>query len=139
MTDTPEDVERVARVAQAIIEAQEPHRDFRLNPHYEEQLAATRPIARAAIAAMPTPWRPIETLERDCETEVDLWCEGLEGDGWLLRGVPYIGEPMWIKTWEGTDYFPHENGGWVTHWCPVPAPPADRQPLPSPPSQSIEP
>ena len=85
----------------------------------------------AAIAAMPTPgeWRPMAEAERDCVTERDFWCEGLEGDGWLLRGRLNIGEPVWIVTNEG-DYFPHENGGWITHWRPVPAPPVDRQPLP---------
>lgn len=95
---------------------------------------AYRSSARAAIAAMqPEGWQPIETAKIDCETEVDLWCEGLEGDGWLLRGIIYPGEPMWIKTSDGGDYFPHENGGWVTHWRPTPAAPLNRLPLPTAP------
>lgn len=68
-------------------------------------------------------WMPIDTAPRDGETVIDLWCEGLDEDGWLMRGSLHIGEPQWLKTEDGGDYFPHENGGYFTHWMPLPPPP----------------
>lgn len=49
---TPASEEVVERVARALIESAEPKRDFRLNPHYSEQLAEYRPIATRFLAAI---------------------------------------------------------------------------------------
>lgn len=82
--------------------------------HHQAALTAARP----ALVA----WQPIETVPT--MQEVDIWIEGIDGDGWRVTGEVYsTQEPMWIKTEMG-NYFPHENGGFPTHWQPLPAPPA---------------
>lgn len=56
-------------------------------------------------------------------TEIDIWITGLEEDGWRISGqIPSTQEPLWIKT-EAGNYWPHENGGYPTHWMPLPAAP----------------
>lgn len=73
-----------------------------------------------------TGWQPIETAPRDCVTECIFWCQG-EVDGWVLFGVLVPGEPQWLsrQSYDATDYWPHENGGYLTHWMPLPAAPTD--------------
>lgn len=40
----------VEQVAKGMIEAGQPRRDFKYNPHYDEELACWRPIAQAALS-----------------------------------------------------------------------------------------
>lgn len=98
--------------------------------------ARVRAAADEALAThSPAPmagegWQDIETVNRDCMTEIDMWCASAEadGEGWNLRGILMIGTPDWIKREDASDYFPHENGGFLTHWRPLPAPPAAAHP-----------
>lgn len=48
MTDNP----LVEAVARSIIHNIFPDRDFRINPHYEEEMAQIRPIVTAALRAI---------------------------------------------------------------------------------------
>lgn len=80
----------------------------------------------AAASEAGEGWQDIETADRDCMTNIDMWCASAEadGEGWNLRGILMIGTPDWIRREDASDYFPHENGGFLTHWRPLPTPPA---------------
>ncbi len=66
-------------------------------------------------------WQPIETAPKDIE--IDLWVTGLEGGGWRKTGRLIASDPGCMVDEEGETYWPHENGGWFTHWQPLPSPP----------------
>lgn len=83
-------------------------------------------FARHRLTAEQDGWQPFESYVRDCETEIDMWCQGIDGDGWNLRGILMIGTPDWVKRTDATDYWPHENGCVITHVRPLPTPPAIR-------------
>ena len=84
--------------------------------------------ALSTVSKEPAPaddgWRDIASAPRDRVTEIDMWCEGLDEEGWLIRGILYPSEPQRVCRDDDTDYYPHENGGYLTHWRPLPAAPA---------------
>jgi hypothetical protein len=58
---------------------------------------------------------------------VDWWIASEDGGGWLKRGYRCnSADPLAIVEEDGGLYWPHENGGWPTHWQPLPEPPAMR-------------
>jgi hypothetical protein len=66
-------------------------------------------------------WQPIETAPM--YTTVDFWIDDPDIEGWRITGMLSSKlEPLIINTDDGV-YPPHENGGWPTHWRPLPSPP----------------
>jgi hypothetical protein len=70
-------------------------------------------------------WQDISTAPEF--VVIDIWVDGLDSEGWRVTGeILSKQEPILIKTDDGGSYWAHENGGWPTHWMPLPAPPAIR-------------
>lgn len=150
MTDTPEDVERVARA----LEASEPagHPLFAASP---ARMESARRLARAAIAAMPTPWRPIADAPKDGTPFLAFARVAPENSGYDMPpgNAPNVvvawwgnsshdgsrGRDAWLCTNVLADMFGGSEwtGTWMEYeWAQVN--PTHFMPLPSPPSQSIE-
>lgn len=71
-------------------------------------------------------WQPIETAPM--HVMIDLWTACAENGiehGWRKTGELIADDPHLLIDEDGRNYSPHENGGWFTHWMPLPAPPAD--------------
>lgn len=82
-------------------------------------LALIQSHTAAAVAAQ---WRPLE--EAPVGEVVDWWIVGLDEPGWRITGHrDNSAEPLCIVTEDRQLYWPHENGGYPTHWQPLPAPP----------------
>jgi hypothetical protein len=55
---------------------------------------------------------------------VDWWIASDHDDGWRKTGYRCnSADPLCIVEENGGLYWPHENGGWPTHWMPLPEPP----------------
>jgi len=114
MTEIEETVERVAR---AILE------DDRRNGHADEDCTAAsyRSAARAAIAAMPSPWRTIDSAPKD-GTRVLGYFPGMAGYASRLdvQSIAWTG-------WGGGAWETIGGGkplsSEITHWMPLPLPP----------------
>jgi hypothetical protein len=70
-------------------------------------------------------WQPIETAPL-CAEEVLVWVSSVEpdGEGWIKVGTIGHFDPVCLIDYDGCEYWPHENGGYPTHWQPMPLPPA---------------
>jgi hypothetical protein len=66
-------------------------------------------------------WRTIDSAPY--AQVIDLWCQSVEGEGWRKTGYLTHHNPQRLLDEDGYAYFPHENGGWFSHWMPLPAPP----------------
>jgi len=51
----------IEKITREMIEGAYPRRDFQTNPHYSEQLAIFRPLARSALAALLKPSEDMRT------------------------------------------------------------------------------
>lgn len=57
-----------------------------------------------------------------------FWCvEDVTGETWIKAGELVRDEPHCIVDDNGVVYWPHENGGWVSHWQPYPEGPTEAQ------------
>lgn len=70
-------------------------------------------------------WQPIETAPF-CAEQVMVWVtsDSIDGDGWVKVGTVVHIEPLALIDDNGCEYWPHENGGYPTHWMPLPSAPA---------------
>ena len=105
MSENDETVERVAKA----IEGARYHDRFNMQAQ-----------ARAAIAAMPDPWRPIDSAPKD-GTFVDLW--------YPENGGSSPSQRIANCRWRDVAWFSQTGGrawrmdGPFTHWRPLPAAP----------------
>jgi len=88
---------------------------------------------RLAFAQQPEGWRPIEMAKLGQLATFWIASADAEEEGWHKFG--YVAEtvPLCIRDDEGYTYWPHENGGYATHFQPVLPPPAamlDVAPIP---------
>lgn len=67
----------------------------------------------------------------DCASIGDtglFWCvEDGTGEGWIKAGELARDEPHAIVDDNDMFYWPHENGGWISHWQPYPEGPTETQ------------
>lgn len=82
------------------------------------------PLGEALIASQTfiSGWQPIETAP--CGIDIDVWISTLEGGGWRKTGHIVSVDPFCMLDENWCPYFPHENGGWATHWMPLPSAPS---------------
>lgn len=85
--------------------------------------SALKAMQAFALSERNDGWRDIETAPM--MEEIDIWIEALDGEGWRVTGeILSKQEPLWIQREDGSIYWAHENGGWPSHWRPLPEPPA---------------
>jgi hypothetical protein len=92
-----------------------------------EQQAAT--ITSLTAEVEKRAWQPIETAPID--KVVDWWIAS-DGDkgGWRKTGYRLNDHDcLCVIEEDGRPYWPHENGGWPTHWMPQPEPPQSNLPI----------
>lgn len=67
-------------------------------------------------------WLPIESAPLGID--IDVWISALESNGWRKTGHIVSVDPFCMLDENWCPYFPHENGGWATHWMSIPEGPA---------------
>lgn len=79
--------------------------------------------ARAAIAAMSSPWLPIETAPKDGDRILAwfAWGDDFGGGGGFIDMV-YWDHDTWVIASEGPDF--SRPPQFYAHWMPLPAPPS---------------